>query len=144
MTVSQHVEKRLLRGLRFLAEAELAGRTLTARQLGLELGMSETAGLETRQLLLATGLLVPLQSRKGGAPRVKLSDDGWRALGETPPAAPVVVPMVTRRCLRCGGEFASDGPHNRICTPCKGTDDWQSASSIAASVSRPHRGGPRA
>ncbi len=24
-----------------------------------------------------------------------------------------------RRCLRCGETFASDGPQNRICKPCK-------------------------
>lgn len=26
---------------------------------------------------------------------------------------------IERKCLRCGHPFMSDGPHNRMCVPCK-------------------------
>ncbi|MBL8713226.1 MAG: hypothetical protein JNM12_10020 [Alphaproteobacteria bacterium] len=28
-------------------------------------------------------------------------------------------------CLKHGGPFISEGPHNRICSRCKNSDDWQ-------------------
>jgi hypothetical protein len=31
-----------------------------------------------------------------------------------------------RRCLSCGGQFASTGPGNRICRKCKDRDTWKS------------------
>jgi hypothetical protein len=31
-----------------------------------------------------------------------------------------------RRCLSCGGQFASTGPGNRICPRCKHRDAWKS------------------
>ena len=31
-----------------------------------------------------------------------------------------------RNCLRCRKSFNSDGPGNRICDTCKGSQDWQS------------------
>jgi tRNA(Ile2) C34 agmatinyltransferase TiaS len=32
-----------------------------------------------------------------------------------------------RPCLRCGTKFESEGPHNRMCNPCRGrSDDWMS------------------
>ena len=31
-----------------------------------------------------------------------------------------------RKCLRCGSSFHSHGAGNRICDPCKGSNDWQS------------------
>ncbi|MFQ5773611.1 MAG: hypothetical protein ACE5GS_03740 [Kiloniellaceae bacterium] len=31
----------------------------------------------------------------------------------------------TRRCLLCGGEFPSEGPHNRICRKCKSSQVWR-------------------
>jgi len=30
-----------------------------------------------------------------------------------------------RRCLKCGGPFPSDGPHNRVCKRCKGNQEWR-------------------
>ena len=30
-----------------------------------------------------------------------------------------------RNCLRCSSPFHSSGPGNRICDPCKETQDWQ-------------------
>tara|TARA_R100000544_G_C2180557_1_gene36647 strand:+ start:182 stop:394 length:213 start_codon:yes stop_codon:yes gene_type:complete len=30
----------------------------------------------------------------------------------------------TRICMMCSDVFVSEGNHNRICTPCKHTDDW--------------------
>lgn len=32
------------------------------------------------------------------------------------------------RCLRCTRLFASEGKHNRICSPCKDTDEWNNES----------------
>lgn len=31
-----------------------------------------------------------------------------------------------KRCLRCGRDFLSDGPCNRVCTPCKERPSWSS------------------
>ncbi|MCH8998703.1 MAG: hypothetical protein IID48_10675 [Proteobacteria bacterium] len=30
-----------------------------------------------------------------------------------------------RRCLLCGDNFPSDGPHNRICKGCKSRQVWR-------------------
>jgi hypothetical protein len=47
-----------------------------------------------------------------------------------------------RRCLSCGGQFASTGPGNRICRKCKDRDTWKSGvrdfDAIAASCRRIH------
>ena len=29
----------------------------------------------------------------------------------------------TRNCMCCGAEFDSQGPHNRLCSPCRKQDD---------------------
>jgi hypothetical protein len=34
-------------------------------------------------------------------------------------------PARLRRCLLCGENFPSDGPHNRICKRCKSTQVWR-------------------
>lgn len=34
--------------------------------------------------------------------------------------------MKLRCCLRCRSQFFSEGPGNRICGTCKGTDEWKS------------------
>ncbi|MCH6587619.1 MAG: hypothetical protein IH805_04815 [Proteobacteria bacterium] len=34
-------------------------------------------------------------------------------------------PARLRRCLLCGENFPSDGPHNRICKRCKGRQVWR-------------------
>lgn len=31
----------------------------------------------------------------------------------------------TRRCLGCLEDFASSGPGNRICSPCRDLDGWK-------------------
>ncbi len=31
----------------------------------------------------------------------------------------------SRKCLMCGETFASEGPHNRICSRCKLTRTWR-------------------
>jgi len=141
MKFSQHIEKRLLRGLRFLAEAEKEGRRMSARDLGLNLGMAESAGIETRQLLLKAGLLVAEQSRRGGAPRIRVSDGGWYALGETPPAAEAAPPAKkTRRCLTCRTDFEPDGPMY-VCDRCKGTEAWRSGEAFPVHTgTHTHRG----
>lgn len=127
MKLSRHVEMRLMRGLRLMADAEKAGRPMPARELGVALGMSETAGLETRQLLLQLGLLIVSPSLKGGKPGTLVSDSGWYALGETPPAP--AKPKPSRRCLSCGNDFVPDGPMF-VCDPCKDTKDWRAGVTV--------------
>lgn len=34
--------------------------------------------------------------------------------------------MKVRSCLRCRSQFFSEGPGNRICGTCKGSDEWKS------------------
>jgi len=45
------------------------------------------------------------------------------------PAAPIAAggkPAARcRPCLACGERFASEGPHERICPPCKDTEEWR-------------------
>ena len=37
-----------------------------------------------------------------------------------------------RKCLRCGREFISEGPHNRICRRCRYDRDFQIQSAMMA------------
>lgn len=30
-----------------------------------------------------------------------------------------------RRCLTCGNDFPSEGPHNRVCRKCKSSKLWR-------------------
>jgi len=32
--------------------------------------------------------------------------------------------LTKKICLMCNNNFDSEGSHNRICIPCKSTDDW--------------------
>ncbi|MFQ6016750.1 MAG: hypothetical protein ACE5KF_01010 [Kiloniellaceae bacterium] len=34
-------------------------------------------------------------------------------------------PARLRRCLICGCNFPSEGPHNRICRKCKNSQAWR-------------------
>ncbi len=34
-------------------------------------------------------------------------------------------PTKPRRCLTCGSDFPSEGPHNRICRKCKSSKLWR-------------------
>jgi hypothetical protein len=36
-----------------------------------------------------------------------------------------------RACLSCGEVFASEGPHERICGPCKDTEEWRDLAAAA-------------
>ena len=51
----------------------------------------------------------------------------------TPAAGVGVVRRAARRrsCLACGQGFASDGPHERICGPCKDTEEWRDLAAAA-------------
>jgi hypothetical protein len=40
-----------------------------------------------------------------------------------------------RRCLSCDGTFASTGPGNRICGPCKALDVWTSPNEFSVHAS---------
>jgi hypothetical protein len=44
------------------------------------------------------------------------------AWGDGPPPPP---PPRPRLCLKCRGEFLSDGAHHRVCDPCKDTPVWR-------------------
>ncbi|UEM08238.1 hypothetical protein JL101_036465 (plasmid) [Skermanella rosea] len=44
-----------------------------------------------------------------------------------PEAARIEAARKTRKCLSCGHGFASEGPGNRICKPCKGLEVFHSA-----------------
>lgn len=33
--------------------------------------------------------------------------------------------IIRRRCLSCNQDFMSEGPHNRVCQPCKSHEAWQ-------------------
>lgn len=37
---------------------------------------------------------------------------------------PNVLKAGTRTCLKCQKPFDSEGPHNRVCNPCKNTASW--------------------
>ncbi len=53
--------------------------------------------------------------------RSRTAPDGQApARAPRPEAAP-------RRCLACGGTFASGGLHERVCPACKEGEDWQDA-----------------
>lgn len=41
----------------------------------------------------------------------------------------------TRRCLSCSDNFASTGPGNRICSPCKDLDAWKAGVTEFVTVS---------
>lgn len=36
-----------------------------------------------------------------------------------------------RACLKCRGSFLSEGPHNRICKPCKAGQAWREGLALA-------------
>lgn len=36
----------------------------------------------------------------------------------------------TRKCLRCREDFLSEGPGNRICGVCKGSEDWRAGAGV--------------
>ena len=40
-------------------------------------------------------------------------------------------PARRRACLGCGQGFASGGPHERICGPCKDTEEWRDLAAAA-------------
>jgi len=40
-------------------------------------------------------------------------------------------PTGRRTCLSCGQGFASAGPHERICGPCKDTEEWRDLAAAA-------------
>ncbi len=36
-----------------------------------------------------------------------------------------------RSCLACRQSFDSDGPHERVCAPCKDTEEWRDLAAAA-------------
>jgi hypothetical protein len=60
---------------------------------------------------------------KLGCPRYRVE----RALGLRQPVSKPRPAQPTKRrpCMTCGSTFTSEGPHNRVCTPCKGTRAWR-------------------
>ncbi len=122
MTLSQSRKATLLRALAIIADAELDGRSMTARTVAAEMGMAESAGAGIREDLAQLGWLYV--SRPGGNGRawvIAITETGWALIGgrrERPPKAR------TRRCLRCRKPFASSGPGNRICGTCRKSSDY--------------------
>jgi hypothetical protein len=61
----------------------------------------------------------------------------YQERGAGQPAAPaarvgvVKRPARRRACLACGQGFASAGPHERICGPCKDTEEWRDLAAAA-------------
>lgn len=37
-----------------------------------------------------------------------------------------------RRCLKCHDDFLSDGPHHRVCSPCKKGGAWKAGHDIVS------------
>ena len=48
-----------------------------------------------------------------------------------PAAAHARTPARRRPCLCCGERFASGGAHERICGPCKDTEEWRDLAAAA-------------
>lgn len=40
--------------------------------------------------------------------------------------------LETRKCMCCQKDFKSEGPHNRICLPCKSTQAWKDGNDTGA------------
>ena len=61
----------------------------------------------------------------------------YQKRGADQPATPaarvgmVKRPARRRACLACGRGFASGGPHERICGPCKDTEEWRDLAAAA-------------
>ncbi len=41
-----------------------------------------------------------------------------------------------RRCLTCGDDFPSEGPHNRVCRRCKSSKIWRDGEVRTVGVQR--------
>ena len=52
----------------------------------------------------------------------------YQKRGADQPATPAAR---RRACLACGEGFASGGPHERICGPCKDTEEWRDLAAAA-------------
>lgn len=138
MTLPAHTRQAVLRALRLLADAERAGRSLPARQLGLDLGMSEAAGKERHRLLADLGLVQRVsKAASGPSVQYRLTPAAWDLLGETPPDPQQ---RRQRRCLKCRTEFVPDGPMF-VCAPCKETREWRAGA--AGPDGHVHRAAPR-
>lgn len=117
----------LQRALGLVAQAELAGGTISGRDIGLRLGASETSGLEWRAQLLALGL-VRLDGKIGSVTVLRLTEAGWTKVGgrEAVPASPAK----RRPCMSCGTVFLSTWSGHRLCDRCRtqsGEDSYRIA-----------------
>lgn len=111
-----------------------ADRPLTARELGATVGVRQDAAQRALMRALRDGVVV--------------SSYGQGAIGRKPlafslalaPAAPEPARVQSRRrqaaqerpCMCCGARFLSAGPHNRLCSACRGR------STGAGSFDTPH------
>ena len=76
--------------------------------------------------LLAAGSLLAACAAPAAVPAVPPSESGEKysrnyAEAAVPPAAAPLHKL--RRCLGCGREFASQGPHHRQCKACRRRED---------------------
>ncbi len=115
-----------------LQALQAAGRPLTARELGATVGVRQDAAQRALMRAMRDGVVV--------------SSYGQGSIGRTPlafsltPAAPEPARAQPRRrqaaqerpCMCCGARFVSAGPHNRLCSACRGR------SAGAGSFDTPH------
>ncbi len=112
----------LLRALRVIADAEVEGRSLPARDLATALGMAQNSGHGLRKDLVDEGWLV-IHEQGGGRPsRTSVTDTGWQAIGGRKAVSPHAG---ARKCLCCGRVFESAWAGNRICGNCRQTDAYR-------------------
>lgn len=84
-----------------------------------ELWNQRLSPVEISEILNVTPNSVSIKaSRMGLPPRIRSEQPGL------PSQAAASQGPTLRRCLRCTRMFGSTGSGNRICTPCKESDDW--------------------
>jgi hypothetical protein len=83
----------------------------------------------------AARLGLPRRSAPGRKPGVRrtegMSGERTTVRTATAPSSGVAVQTSLRVCLMCLNKFESNGRHNRICSTCKGSAEYESASSLS-------------
>lgn len=125
----------LLTVLRLYAEHEQEGRPAPTRfDAYIALDMRPAIFAAARAALLSDGRLCEGGGvkRQGGGPSrpCALTDAGWAAIGQAPPAPTSRGPRV-RRCLCCREDFSSWGAGNRLCPRCLSLDAHSGGAGLA-------------
>jgi len=81
----------------------------------------------------AARLGLPRRAAPGRKPGVRRTESHGvaRHIVRAAPATGVAVQTSLRVCLMCLSKFESLGRHNRICSTCKGSSEYESASSLS-------------